>query len=266
MYSYYIIESIELNKLRAKGEKDLFEAQRKEFIESVSEIISQKNLLQKIIETVNNNMKIIKRSLARCGYTSIEIKARLITKGLFGTGFSFGKITWEVGLYLDSFLNIPYIPGSEIKGAIRNSWNALYKEKTSFKDNKLEDMIFGTPERAGAAIFFDAYPIDISESRENHLMIPDVTSPHYAGESEESIHEAKAMPTPIQFLVISPGTIFKFIMGMKKETFEDKKILREAIRRLGAATYLAFSHGIGAKTMVGYSIFKIEDIKIDFLP
>jgi len=266
IYSYYVWESIKINKLKAYEKKtnNKIENMEIKFLENLSQMLVQSISIKNILKIIRNNyFSKIKSALIQYGYKTIDIRAKLISRGLFGIGSPFGRNIYEVGLFLDTFLNVPYIPGSEIKGAIRSAWRVLQENKMFSGYNELENIIFGSPEQIGATIFFDAYPIDISRSEGNYLIIPDVISPHYAGEDEKAIHEAKAMPIPIQFLVVAPSTVFEFIIGIRYDVFKTREILKEAIRRLGAATYLAFSRGIGAKTMVGYTRFAIENIEIN---
>lgn len=144
----------------------------------------------------------------------------------------------EIGLAWHPIFNIPYIPASSIKGALRAAFpdRVCGLEKTA---------LFGTTSEESILVIFDAYPI-----RWEKVMEPDVITPHYKEISGE-IHETSADPTPLVFPTVPPGTTFAFIVGMRRgEPAQQCDVeLFQAIKN-------ALKNGIGAKTTLGYGIFK----------
>ena len=131
-----------------------------------------------------------------------------------------------------------------------------FYENSVLKDNskrliKRFQTIYGTQTNQGKIVFFDAYPIT-----EPKLKV-DVMNPHYSkyygGEKDEQgnfIPPADYLnPVPIFFLTVE-DTKFEFVIGAKRvyENYlnEMEVLLKNAL----------FNHGIGAKTSVGYGIFK----------
>jgi len=131
-----------------------------------------------------------------------------------------------------------------------------FYENSVLKDNskrliKKFQTIFGTQTNQGKIIFFDAYP-----ETEPKLKV-DVMNPHYSdyygGKKDKQgnpIPPADYLnPVPIFFLTVE-DTKFEFVIGAKKvyENYlnEMEVLLENALS----------NHGIGAKTSVGYGIFK----------
>jgi CRISPR-associated protein Cmr6 len=176
----------------------------------------------------------------------------------------------ETSMTLHHIYGIPYIPGSAIKGVTRH-WAVL---KLADKKNKTEDMefekviervsnalekgedlelevdkitfkdlieIFGTQEKQGKVIFFDAYPFG-----EIRLKI-DVMNPHYSGYYSKGQPPADwQTPMPIKFLTVE-NTKFHFYLASKEQNLVEKasSLLLETIQNFG----------IGAKTSLGYGLF-----------
>ena len=112
----------------------------------------------------------------------------------------------------------------------------------------------------------NAYPIkDGREREQKFLLIPDIITPHY----KDVGTEFDVQPVPIPFLVVSPQTTFKFLIGINKERLE--KISKEHKDRspqkyindfnyltfLDNAIIYAMALGVGAKTSLGYSTFEL---------
>lgn len=181
---------------------------------------------------------------------------------------------YETSMTLHHIYGIPYIPGSAIKGVVRNyliielfgkdkngSLDLKKAEERALKDKTFCD-IFGCPEtsyynkaRKGKIIFFDAFPSSNPEL-EVDIMNPHF-SPYYSDESKPpaDYHE----PIPIPFLTVE-NTKFKFIIGVKEK---ENKIIEEGQFKGKTLLEIAFQyieealkeHGIGAKTAAGYGYF-----------
>jgi CRISPR-associated protein Cmr6 len=181
----------------------------------------------------------------------------------------------ETSMTLHHIYGIPYIPGSAIKGVTRH-WAVLkFAEEMSKSGNikfekaieevskalengekmnlKVEDLefnqlieIFGTQKQEGKVIFFDAYPVG-----EIKLKI-DIMNPHYPKYYSEGHPPTDWQnPVPIKFLTIE-RTKFEFYLASKSKDDRDKNLLNKAKKLLSEALK---THGIGAKTALGYGIF-----------
>lgn len=108
--------------------------------------------------------------------------------------------------------------------------------------------IFGTQNRKGKVIFFDAIPLI---NKNDDLIVLDVINVHY-----RSYYEGKDIPgdwhdpVPIFFLAIEKGTKFRFILAStdKQAVLKARELLMEALNVIG----------IGAKTSVGYGYFDLD--------
>ncbi|MEM2922354.1 MAG: type III-B CRISPR module RAMP protein Cmr6, partial [Candidatus Bathyarchaeia archaeon] len=173
----------------------------------------------------------------------------------------------------DPTLNVPYIPGSTIKGAVRAGvFDLLLKQKASKEDVEREcKRLFGDNESASLIGFTDAYPVKKGEK--GYLLYPDVMSPHY---KSDTATELDVSPTPIIYLTIAPGTQFQFYLFYKRERGGGEKKRQLSVKdsqdsdlaetpvqdlsRLGIldrGLLYSFYRGVGAKTSVGYSRFEI---------
>ncbi|MBO8131611.1 MAG: type III-B CRISPR module RAMP protein Cmr6 [Candidatus Marinimicrobia bacterium] len=104
--------------------------------------------------------------------------------------------------------------------------------------------IFGTQNHKGEIIFFDAYPIE-----EVNLKV-DIINPHYSSYYDGKEPPADWQdPVPIKFLTVE-NTKFLFHLASKENNLLQKaeNYLKEAVKE----------YGIGAKTSLGYGIFREE--------
>jgi CRISPR-associated RAMP protein, Cmr6 family len=117
--------------------------------------------------------------------------------------------------------------------------------------------IFGSKERRGQVIFFDAYPVDFNPSEHFEA---DIMNPHY-GEYYQSQSEKEApadwlSPNPIHFLALKGGIVFEFNLGLAPlEPMEDneEKLLLATARKLLEVGLKNF--GVGNKKRKGYGWF-----------
>ena len=193
----------------------------------------------------------IEEAYRHIGYDVITFEAKLEERGLFGMYQSFGIILFEVGLEFDPYLNVPVIPGSSVKGAVRSAWRALFDEE----EKEAEDYVFGTTKRVGACIFHDGYPIEAG--RNGYLLYPDVLTPHYMKEGRDILKENEAKPSPVVYLTVAPETVFKFLIAMPKDV--DGR-LRDMFRK---AVLEALRLGIGGKTSIGYGRFSLRSLRME---
>ena len=221
---------------------------------------------------INNLLDEMKDALLSCGYNVRGVKIKALSRVIIGMSETFGKIPFEVGLSFDPFLNVPYIPGSSIKGAVRaGTFELLYnkkrKEGLSAEDARMYadsicQRIFGDKEYAGLIGFTDAYPVKEGENR--LLLYPDVMAPHY----KDVETELDVSPKPVIYLTIAPGTTFRFYLFYRKERgkrkLKEEYLAKEPIPEdvlgfLDQGLLYAFIKGVGAKTALGYSIFSVEE-------
>lgn len=105
--------------------------------------------------------------------------------------------------------------------------------------------IFGRPGAAGCALFFDGIPRGVPE------LGTDVMTPHFPKYySEGEPPQDDQSPNPVTFLVVNPGSAFRFAVGKRRELTDE--LLDQAVQWLqeGLTTL-----GVGSKTAAGYGFF-----------
>ncbi len=111
-------------------------------------------------------------------------------------------------------------------------------------------LIFGTQDRQGCIIFFDAFPEDFDIEY-------DIMNPHYGPYYSDKQPPADYYnPTPIPFLVLKNAQ-FTFHLGVKNRLISSERkdnLLNTALNWLKEALT---NYGLGAKTALGYGLFKI---------
>lgn len=142
----------------------------------------------------------------------------------------------EIGIAWHPVLNVPYIPASSLKGALRA---AAAGRICGMEPSEA----FGTTSAEGRLIVFDAYPVQWEKPVE-----PDVITPHYREASGE-IDETSASPTPLVYPVVPPGTKFAVLIASGDDLNRCAAELLNYVER-------ALAKGLGAKTAVGYGVFK----------
>jgi CRISPR-associated protein Cmr6 len=163
----------------------------------------------------------------------------------------------EIAIAWDPYMNLPYIPGSSLKGAVaalaylRNSeWYTLLTSRTREPPAQPSP---AAPQRASPVIFLDAYPVDVLAGS---LLAVDIVNPHYR-EVEGRVSEPESSPTPLSFLVVPKGVAFRIVVcaaGRWLKSYKGKPSFSELETLIGQA----LSRGIGAKTSLGYGRFKPE--------
>jgi CRISPR-associated protein Cmr6 len=224
------------------------------------------------INAIENRKKQIITQFQKGGYHLENFSLSISWRLVIGLGASHPQ---ETSMTLHHIYGIPYIPGSAVKGVTRH-WAILkFAEEKSKMENiefekaiekisnglengerfdlKINDLefnqlieIFGTQKQEGKVIFFDAYPVG-----EIKLKI-DIMNPHYPKYYSEGHPPADWQnPFPIKFLTIE-STKFEFYLASKSKDDRDKNLLNKAKKLLSEALK---THGIGAKTALGYGIF-----------
>jgi len=215
--------------------KDI-EEKKSLFKREVAELVSRNFKLEG--EKVRNYFDNLKEILKSLKYTIVDVEITTRTRALIGVSTSLGKLIFDSGISFDPYMNLPYIPASEIKGIVR-----------SYIEDKLGEQeakeIFGDEEREGNVNFTDAYPT----RSENFLFVPDVITPHY----NKKKSEADAEPTPVIHLTIAPKVSFRFLIYYKRE---------DVGKPICDSLPLVIMRGLGARSSVGYSLFELSKIEV----
>jgi CRISPR-associated protein Cmr6 len=191
-----------------------------------------------------------------------------VTEGPFVTGLGM-ETPLENGMTLHPTLGVPYLPGSGVKGMVRN-WAELWADPAPAGEDiaarvfgpRLDPGGEGADARAGSIVFFDALP------HEDVRVEEDVMTPHYQDYYQDYYQSGVAPgdwinPNPIPFFVVPANVRFTFPLAPRRrpaprgdparrhaDGLEDLKLvcgwLEEALVFLGA----------GAKTKSGYGRFR----------
>jgi len=226
---------------------------------------------QNQINIITNRNKayldIIKKYYKSLNKIILDVTAETKTRVLCDTSSPFMWLPDEVGLAWDPILDTPFIPSSEIKGALSAIIEFDY-------DKIIRDILFGGEltkckmHMKSLVDFTDAYPIEAP----NGLLEKDVMTPIYAREIEEH----KVSPAPVKFYVIKPGSKFKFLVLVNKNWL-DELIKKECIQKLLENYALSSTEkiidiliesarkafelwGIGSKTSADYGRFEIIEV------
>jgi len=230
---------------------------------------------EKFLENINANKQKMMESLKESGYLIEQFDLKLQWRLIVGLGASHPQ---ETSMTLHHIFGIPYIPGSALKGVSRHYMIWKFVDENEKKLNSLLDIsnfvelleklnkalekeenlpvsvgnisfkdlihIFGTQNRQGKIIFFDAYPIE-----EIKLKI-DIMNPHYPDYyTKDKPPTDWQNPIPIKFLTVE-DTKFRFYLATKHK---DQNLLNHARKILNDAL---LNYGVGAKTSLGYGLFE----------
>lgn len=169
----------------------------------------------------------------------------------------------EIGFLWHHILGTPYLPGSSLKGTIKDwamNWLGekedvierifgFGKEKKSYSNIIKNDTI---RESIGSVIFLDLIPIK-PVSLSGSVLTPHYTN-YYNGYGLVSPGDWES-PNPIPFLTVSENNEFLLgILPRRKSNNDDKK---DCFKVLKWITEALETIGIGAKTSSGYGRFKL---------
>lgn len=183
---------------------------------------------------------------------------------------------YETSMTLHHVYGIPYIPGSSVKGVLRNY--LINKYFKCDEDEALNDpafcRIFGSPSKSvlgakkGDVFFLDAFPV------ERPTIKRDIMNPHFGSYYTAGNPPADdGNPVPVPFLTVE-NTKFQFffaVEGRNDVNFDlNWESEGETLERiLGPLDFVAEFlphalswHGIGAKTAVGYGYLSSVKTKI----
>lgn len=228
LYSLATITSIKSNLSNKEST-----AIKNQFIERF--VLSRKARFEPAIKIINET----KNALKDMNYDVIDITAKTTSRASPGLSTAFGKSLFDIGLSFHPILNLPYIPGSTVKGATRSAFRNLGNNKED------EERYFGN-KSSGELFFADAYPI----ASEKSILWPDIVNPHSKGKT--IFREDEVNPVPIPHLTVPIGTAFRFLIGCGPDT---------KYKDLLSAFFLACKMGLGARRNIGYGIFDIIEVK-----
>jgi len=184
----------------------------------------------------------------------------------------------KLGFFFDYTTGLPCIPGSSVKGVLRdacekadgeyaksiieelkNGVRKPYKPEVNDEVKKLSNIVFFNKGKKSdfvmqvfegqdnkenyipfkdRDIFFDAFPIN-SQNENGKFLANDYITPH---------DNPLKNPVPIQFMKVLPQVTFRFNFRLSDKPFS-KKIKLELFRQI------LLDLGVGAKTNVGYGQF-----------
>ncbi len=196
--------------------------------------------LMPVFRAVDSHMDRVVKALEELGYAAIyDRRLGLMTRLAIHLRSPYTS-PLELGISWDPYWNLPYIPATSLKGAIRSTAELTHT-------NCLKDL--GTLEEASSIVVLDAYPILCPHGRS--LVTVDIINPHYR-EVEGKVSEVESSPTPLTMLTVASGTAFRIaILATKRKR---PACAEETLSRLVSE---ALRRGIGAKTPLGYGMFNV---------
>lgn len=228
---------------------------RREIIERAENQSFDTSLPQQLTEE-------IKVALLSLGYRVVDVIGRVNYKAISGLSEGLFHLIFEVGINYDEILDVPYIPGSTIKGVLRSN---LY-ELTGDEGNE----IFGDKEREGSVIVSDAYPIGEKlgerEKPGEKLFVGDIVNPHYYQGGKPVRTEYDVNPVPILHLAIKKEVKFRFLIGVDKRAklgkIGEKLNVRNAVELVSLLLLYSMKTGLGARSTKGYNFFEVERMEV----
>jgi CRISPR-associated protein Cmr6 len=218
---------------------------RREIIERAEKQSFDTSLPQQLTEE-------IKVALLSLGYRVVDVTGRVNYKAISGLSEGLFHLIFEVGINYDEILDVPYIPGSTIKGVLRSN---LY-ELTGDEGNE----IFGDKEREGSVIVSDAYPIG------EKLFVGDIVNPHYYQGGKPVRTEYDVNPVPVLHLAIRENVKFRFLIGVDKRAklgkIGEKLNVRNAVELVSLLLLYSMKTGLGARSTKGYNFFEVERMEV----
>ncbi len=211
------------------------------------------------------------------------LAAPLATQGRLATLHALAVSPFSTGLGNEhplengfAFLNpygLPYLPGSSVKGVMRQAARELagsdWGDVSGWNENVIA-ALFGkaggdreTDLQRGALMFWDVIPHVAGDALQVELMTPHQS--HYY-QNGETPHES-GQPIPINFVTVPPGS--KFVFHVQCDVPFLTRVAPDLARGgrwqqlLGAALEHAFQWlGFGAKTAVGYGAM-VKDPEVE---
>jgi CRISPR-associated protein Cmr6 len=165
-------------------------------------------------------------------------------------GLSYGRL-WDVGIQLHPLYGVPYLPASEIKGALR-SWAV---EMGGDGDALKIENWFGSLNAAARVVISDAFPL----APLGKMLAEDVLNKHHAGYFEAARANKIQPPTdydtpsPVKFITMARGVRLGFAFMVRPGDFSPSR--EEFVELLKSCLRHA---GLGAKTRKGYGRLRVK--------
>ncbi|MBM4028233.1 MAG: type III-B CRISPR module RAMP protein Cmr6 [Planctomycetes bacterium] len=203
-----------------------------------------------------------RRQAALAELRAVPIRVRSTSRLVVGLGLPHPT---ETSLLLDRLTGCPYLPGSSVKGMLREAAKFVVKGEFAVADadknfwsEAVVRRLFGPAVRepgypaAGEMVSYDAFP-----SAWPTLEL-DVLTPHYSNYyTTGAIPGDWENPTPVRFLTVQAGTTFQFHFRGLCPNESQRARDEEAVTAL---LPLALDWiGIGGKTSSGYGLFGPAD-------
>ncbi|RLE79367.1 MAG: hypothetical protein DRJ51_07915 [Thermoprotei archaeon] len=252
VFSYVTLHGLRLNidEIRCENEKckKRVSEDKRRLLERMAMFLSDDSVREKM-RLANELLDEVKRAILSVvtreseRWVTYDVTARTTERLVIGTSSFFGRNAFEVGLSFHPVLDLPYIPSSSIKGALRS-----YVNLNELRCGELgEREIFGYPgEMRGLLLISDAFPVNF----ERLLIVPEVTTPTYR-EVEGRIEEHRAEPVPVIYPVVDKGVDFRFIVALGEDVGEECK------RSIWSWIVDVMREGLGAKTLLGYGAMEV---------
>lgn len=184
----------------------------------------------------------------------------------------------KTGLQFDYTSGLPVIPGSSVKGVIRNAFPTIKEDKgqsneaDAEKFNYIKSLIADIPEFS-SLVLEDKDILELGNQMFNHgdvfadaLLVGYGTRKKQQGSVEQVLTEdyitphtggPLAQPVPIKIVKVAPGVTFSFCFKFN-ETKIGAKVVSASMKKALCAAILQ-DLGVGAKTNVGYGVLKRID-------
>ena len=233
-YLMNYLKEDEDNYRKKKDKEKIASEEKRSILEDLFTAYSPDNL-KEVFKRASNLLDTQKSALKSCGYDVFDFLAVTRSRLIVGMASEvFGKQIFEVGLSWDPLLNLPYIPGSSLKGVFRSYLESERPDLVSLLGSKLE---------SSSIIFLNSYPVN----SKHNLLAPEVTTPIYG---TEEVRELEAEPKPVIYPVINRDVTFRIIIGVKGRGKVIENLLGHFLKEL-------LKRGIGAKTLLGYGLMEL---------
>ncbi len=258
-----VAESKDYNKVR-----DVVDKLKKDRHRIANEIANtyKSSSLRERLRLTSSHMDLVARFTRQACLGVVRVKAVVedASKLLVGSSAGILSHVFEVGLAWDHVYDLPYIPGSSLKGAVRAAVEDLLAGKQGGRE--IVEALFGSVGSVGCVEFLDSYPVDARDG----LVEVDIITPHYYRGGRVVEDELKAQPTPVVHVSVAPGTVFEIIVAYRcpRSLFQRvSELLRLSVKPveyiIAVLVGLALRNGIGARTTKGYGVFRLLDVRVE---
>ncbi|MCM1363947.1 MAG: type III-B CRISPR module RAMP protein Cmr6 [Faecalibacterium sp.] len=168
---------------------------------------------------------------------------------LTGSGYAHGTSAdgeTKIGFSFDYVTGQPYIPGSSVKGVLKNYFkvpqifNAFSGEDNQLDEGQLKALTKTLFDEGGIS-FLDA--VILHGNKDGYVMGEDYITPH---------SDPMKNPTPLKFIKVLPDVVFEFRFIFNTAKIDNEIITKEKLIKIFVEILSAF--GVGAKTNVGYGV------------